>query len=70
MEKIDFNTTGNMITLSLSLENMPDWAAANLFSYLLTRAISIAPELERVVYGDEIIQRVFDTLDAGKPQDE
>jgi hypothetical protein len=68
MGKIDFNSTGNMITLSLSLDRLSNWDSANLFSYLLTRAISIDPNLGQLVYDDELSQRVNDTLYSGQPQ--
>jgi hypothetical protein len=70
MGKIDFNTTGNMITLSVSMDRLSNWQAANLFTYLLTRAVSIDPNLEQLVNDDELAQRVNDTLYTGKPQAE
>jgi hypothetical protein len=70
MGKIDFNTTGNMITLSLSMNRLTDWEAARLFASLLDRAISIDQSLVRLVFEDELVQRVKDTLYTGNPQDE
>jgi hypothetical protein len=70
MGKIDFNTTGNMITLSLSMDRLTDWEAANLFSALMARVISIDPSLEQLVFSDALTRRVNDTLYTGKPQPE
>jgi hypothetical protein len=53
---------------NVSVSNLSDYEAALLFSLLLDRAVDTDSTLMPVLFTGGIIQRVFDTLDAGTSQ--
>jgi hypothetical protein len=54
----------------IEIGNLSDYEAAMMFSLLINRSIDIDPTIQQTLFPNGILQRVFDTLDTGKPQEE
>jgi hypothetical protein len=52
----------------IDVSNLSDYEAALVFSLLIDRAMDADKTIQAVLFTGGIIQRVFDTLDAGTSQ--